>query len=41
MASTYNSRPLAAEVLVDGDKWSIIRRRQTLEQIVEGECLPE
>ena len=41
MASTYNSRPLAAEVLVDGDKWNIIRRRQTLEQIVEGECLPE
>lgn len=41
MASTYNSRPLAAEVLVDGDKWCIIRRRQTLEQIVEGECLPE
>lgn len=41
MASTYNSRPLAAEVLVDGDKWHIIRRRQTLEQIVEDECLPE
>ena len=41
MSSTYNSRPLAAEVLVDGNKWSIIRRRQTLEQIVEGECLPE
>lgn len=41
MSSTYNSRPLAAEVLVDGDKWSIIRRRQTLEQMVEGECLPE
>lgn len=41
MASTYNSRPLAAEVLVDGDKWYIIRKRQTLEQMVEGECLPE
>ena len=41
MSSTYNSRPLAAEVLVDGDKWSIIRHRQTLEQMVEGECLPE
>lgn len=40
MSSTYNSRPLAAEVLVDGDKWHIIRRRQTLEQMVEGECLP-
>ena len=41
MASTYNSRPLAAEVLVDGDKWSIIRRRQTMEEMVSGECLPE
>ena len=41
MASTYNSRPLAAEVLVDGDKWNIIRRRQTMEQMVEDECLPE
>lgn len=41
MSSTYNSRPLAAEVLVDGNKWSIIRRRQTMEQMVEGECLPE
>lgn len=41
MASTYNSRPLAAEVLVRGDKWSIIRRRQTMEEIVTGECLPE
>ena len=41
MASTYNSRPLAAEVLVDGDTWSIIRRRQTMEQIVEDELLPE
>lgn len=41
MSSTYNSRPLAAEVLVDGGKWSIIRRRQTQEKMVEDECLPE
>ncbi len=40
MSSTYNSRPLAAEVLVDGDTWSIIRRRQTMEEIITGECLP-
>ena len=40
MASTYNSRPLAAEVLVDGAEWHLIRRRQTLEQVVEGELLP-
>lgn len=41
MSSTYNSRPLAAEVLVDGDSWHVIRQRQTMEQIVEGECLPQ
>ena len=41
MASNYNSRPLAAEVLVDGEQWHIIRKRQTLAQIVEDECLPE
>lgn len=40
MASTYNSRPLAAEVLVDGTQWCVIRRRQTLEQMVEDELLP-
>lgn len=39
MSSTYNSRPLAAEVLVDGDSWHIIRRRQTMEQMVEDESL--
>lgn len=41
MASTYNSRPLAAEVLVHGNSWSIIRSRQTLEQMIEGELLLE
>ncbi len=41
MSSTYNSRPLAAEVLVDGDQWHIIRRRQTLEEIITGESIPE
>ena len=41
MASTYNSRPLAAEVLVDGASWCIIRDRQTLEQMVANERLPE
>jgi diaminopimelate decarboxylase len=27
MASTYNSRPLTPEVLVDGDKWAVVRER--------------
>ena len=33
MASTYNSRPLLAEVLVDGHRYCIIRRRQTYEEM--------
>jgi len=37
MASTFNSRPLAAEVLVDGDRYAVVRRRQTFEELVAGE----
>ncbi len=36
-ASNYNSRPRPAEVLVDGGAWSVIRRRETLEDLVRGE----
>jgi len=38
MASNYNSRPLPAEVLVNGDRSSLIRRRQTLDDLVREEC---
>ena len=34
MSSTYNSRPLAAQVMVDGDRWSVIRERQAGRGIV-------
>ncbi|MDQ7743102.1 diaminopimelate decarboxylase [Hydrogenophaga pseudoflava] len=34
MSSNYNSRPLAAEVLVDGDSHRLIRRRQTVEELL-------
>jgi diaminopimelate decarboxylase len=37
MASNYNSRPLPEEVLVEGDVATVIRKRQTLEDIIEGE----
>ncbi|MEO8809058.1 MAG: diaminopimelate decarboxylase [Rhodanobacter sp.] len=37
MASTYNSRPLAAEVLLDCGRYAIVRRRQTLEDMLAGE----
>lgn len=41
MASNYNSRPLPAEVLVRGDKFSLIRKRQTNEDLVQGEIDPD
>jgi diaminopimelate decarboxylase len=34
MSSNYNSRPLAAEVLVDGELARLIRRRQTVEELL-------
>ena len=34
MASNYNRRPLPAEVLVDNDSWRVIRRRQTLDDLL-------
>src|SRR5436190_7309375 len=38
MASNYNSRPLPAEVLVRGNRSSLIRRRQTMQDLVREEC---
>lgn len=37
MSSTYNSRPLAAEVLVDKGRYAVIRRRQSFEEMIMGE----
>jgi diaminopimelate decarboxylase len=37
MGSTYNSRPLAAEVLVDAGRLAVVRRRQSFEEMVAGE----
>ncbi|MDO5605839.1 MAG: diaminopimelate decarboxylase [Paracoccus sp. (in: a-proteobacteria)] len=41
MASEYNSRPLVPEVLVDGDRFAVIRPRPTLEQMLSREALPD
>lgn len=41
MSSNYNSRPLLAEVLVDGGKYNVIRRRQTYSDLIAGESIPE
>jgi diaminopimelate decarboxylase len=38
LASNYNTRPRPAEVLVDGNSVKVIRRRQTIADLVRGEC---
>lgn len=41
-SSNYNSRPRAAEILVDGQRATVIRKRETLEDLVRGEWpIPE
>lgn len=37
MASQYNSRPRPPEVLVEGDRWQVIRRRETYEDLIAPE----
>jgi diaminopimelate decarboxylase len=37
MASNYNTRPLPAEILVDGSKAVVVRERQTLDDVLKGE----
>jgi diaminopimelate decarboxylase len=41
MASNYNSRPRPAEVLVKGKLFSIIRARETYDDLINGEMIPE
>ena len=40
MSSNYNSRPRVAEVLVDGEKSYLIRRRESHLNLIEGESIP-
>ena len=37
LSSNYNSRPRVAEVLVSGNKYEVIRRRETYEDLVRAE----
>jgi diaminopimelate decarboxylase len=39
MASTYNTRPLAAEILVNGKKFAAVRTRQKVEETWDGESM--
>lgn len=40
MASNYNSKPLVAEVLIENGKANLVRRRQTLDDIIQLESIP-
>ena len=40
MASTYNSRPLVPEVLVNSDRFEVIRKRQSLEDLLSLDTVP-
>jgi diaminopimelate decarboxylase len=41
MASTYNSRPLVPEVLVKGASWALVRPRQTYDELIGLDRLPD
>ncbi|HMM47226.1 MAG TPA: diaminopimelate decarboxylase [Thiobacillaceae bacterium] len=41
MASNYNSRPRAAEVMIDKNEIHLIRKRETLDGLMAGERLPD
>lgn len=41
MASNYNSRPRAAEVLVRGDRYAVVRRRETIDDLLALEHIPD
>ena len=41
MASEYNTRPLVPEVLVDGDRYAVIRERPTYDEMLARDLVPD
>ena len=41
MASAYNARPPAPEVLVKGDDWGMVRARQTYDDLIAQDTIPD
>jgi diaminopimelate decarboxylase len=41
MSSTYNSRPLTPEVLVDGSRWALVRPRIDIDQLIAADRVPD
>jgi len=40
MASNYNARPRPAEVMVKGSRYELVRRRESVKDLVSGETIP-
>ena len=40
MASNYNSHPKPPEVLVDGDRYHVVRKRESFDDLINGEAIP-
>jgi diaminopimelate decarboxylase len=41
MASNYNARPRPAEVMVKGSRYELVRRRESVKDLVSGESIPQ
>ena len=41
LSSTYNARPLVPEILVKGDRYDVVRRRQSFAEMIELESMPD
>jgi diaminopimelate decarboxylase len=41
MSSTYNSRPLTPEVLVDGARWAVVRPRIDVDRLIAADQVPD
>lgn len=41
MSSTYNSRPLTPEVLVDGSRWAVVRPRLDVDALIAADSIPD
>ena len=41
MSSTYNSRPLTPEVLVEGSRWAVVRPRVDIDALIAADSVPD
>jgi diaminopimelate decarboxylase len=41
MSSEYNTRPLVPEVLVDGDRWAVVRARPSWDEMLAREAMAD